>query len=52
MKLLKSGACQLAPDGGNDKELTVMEDAAVDGLSDRGSTPLRSTKSCCQYSTG
>ena len=34
MKLLKSGACQLAPDGGNDKELTVMEDAAVDGLSD------------------
>lgn len=52
MKLLKPGACQLAPDGGNDKELTVMEDAAVDGLSDRGSTPLRSTKSCCQYNTG
>ena len=30
-------------DGGNVKVMTVMGDALVDGLSDAGSTPARST---------
>ena len=44
MKLLKSEACHPAPDGGNVKRMTVMGDAWMDRLSDRGSIPLRSTK--------
>ena len=32
-------------DGGNVKVMTVMGEALVDGLSDAGSTPARSTKS-------
>ena len=43
MKLLKLSACLPAVSGGNVKLQTMMEDAVVDGLSDRGSTPLRST---------
>ena len=43
MKLLKSAACHLASDGGNVKVMTVMGEALVDGLSDAGSTPARST---------
>jgi len=31
-------------DGGNVKVMTVMGEALVDGLSDAGSTPARSTK--------
>ena len=31
-------------DGGNVKLMTVMGEALVDGLSDAGSTPARSTK--------
>ena len=31
-------------DGGNVKIMTVMGDALMDGLSDRGSIPLRSTR--------
>ena len=44
MKLLKLSACLPAVSGGNVKGQTMMEDAVVDGLSDRGSTPLRSIK--------
>ena len=44
MKLLKLSACLPAVSGGNVKRQTMMEDAVVDGLSDRGSTPLRSMK--------
>ena len=44
MKLLKLSACLPAVSGGNVKRQTMMEDAVVDGLSDRGSTPLRSIK--------
>ena len=43
MKLLKSEACHWASDGGNDKIMTVMGDALMDGLSDAGSIPARST---------
>ena len=43
MKLLKSVACLAAADGGNVKRQTVMGDASMDGFSDRGSIPLRST---------
>ena len=43
MKLLKSAACHLASDGGNVKEMTVMGDAGMEGLSDAGSIPARST---------
>jgi len=43
MKLLKSEACHWASDGGNVK-ITVMGDASMEGLSDRGSIPLRSTE--------
>ena len=32
------------PHGGNVKVMTVMGEALVDGLSDAGSTPARSTK--------
>ena len=32
-------------DGGNVNIMTVMGDASMDGLSDAGSTPARSTKS-------
>ena len=44
-------------DGGNVNIMTVMGDASMDGLSDAGSTPARSTKkvpclrhffSCCE----
>jgi len=44
MKLLKLTACLPAVSGGNVKRQTMMEDAVAEGLSDRGSTPLRSTK--------
>jgi hypothetical protein len=44
MKLLKSGSCQWEPDGGNVKALTALGDAHIDISSDRGSTPLASTK--------
>ena len=44
MKLLKSSACHSADDGGNVKIMTVMGDALMNGLSDRGSIPLRSTR--------
>ena len=43
MKLLKSEACHPASDRGNVKRMTVMGDARMDGLSDAGSTPARST---------
>ena len=43
MKLLKPTACLPAVGGGNVKGQTMMEDAVAEGLSDRGSTPLRST---------
>ena len=33
----------MAPAGGNVKKMTVMGDALMDRLSDRGSIPLRST---------
>ena len=46
MKLLKSVACLAAADGGNVKRQTVMGDASMDGFSDRGSIPLRSTIYC------
>ena len=42
MKLLKLYACRLACSGGNVKVTAVMGDTAMDGLSDRGSIPLRS----------
>ena len=42
MKLLKSAACHWASDGGNVKVMTVMGDAVMEELSDRGSIPLRS----------
>ena len=44
MKLPKLSACLPAVSRGNVKGQTMMEDAVVDGLSDRGSTPLRSIK--------
>ena len=44
MKLLKLEACHWASDGGNVKIMTVMGDASMEGLSDRGSIPLRSTE--------
>jgi hypothetical protein len=44
MKLPKSGSCQWEPDGGNVKALTALGDAHIDISSDRGSTPLASTK--------
>ena len=44
MKLLKAEACHLASAGGNVKEMTVMGDALMDRLSDRGSIPLRSIR--------
>ena len=43
MKLLKSEACHSASDGGNVRRMTVMGDARMDVLSDRGSTPRSST---------
>ena len=43
MKLLKSAACHQAADGGNVSIMTVMGDASMDGLSDAGSIPARST---------
>ena len=42
MKLLKPGACHSASGRGNDKGMTVMGDAIVNWLSDRGSIPLSS----------
>ena len=47
MKLLKAEACHLASAGGNVKEMTVMGDALMDRLSDRGSIPLRSICGKC-----
>ena len=44
MKLLKLTACHLAVGGGNVKKMTVMGDAAMNRLSDRGSIPLSSTE--------
>ena len=44
MKLLKSSACHWAGDRGNVKIMTVMGDALVEGLSDAGSIPARSTR--------
>ena len=44
MKLLKSAARHQAADQGNVNMMTVMGEALMDGLSDAGSTPARSTK--------
>jgi len=44
MKLLKPGACHPASGRGNVKRMTVMGDAIVNWLSDRGSIPLSSTQ--------
>ncbi len=44
MKLLKSAARYQAADQGNVNMMTVMGEALMDGLSDAGSTPARSTK--------
>jgi len=44
MKLLIVLACHLANTGGNLNKMTVMGEILRDRLSDRGSTPLRSTK--------
>lgn len=49
MKLLKSEACHWASDGGNVKIMTVMGDASMEGLSDRGSIPLRSIRRPLKY---
>ena len=43
MMLMNMEACILACGGGIDKLMTVMGVALVDGLSDAGSTPARST---------
>ena len=42
MKLLKPTVRHQTVGGGNFKMMTVMGDAWMDGLSDRGSIPLRS----------
>ena len=52
MKLLKLEACHWASDGGNVKIMTVMGDASMEGLSDRGSIPLRSTYRRCVEPVG
>ena len=44
MKLLKSAARYQAADQGNVNMMTVMGEALMDGLSDAGSTPARSTE--------
>ncbi len=50
MKLLKSEACHSASDGGNVRRMTVMGDARMDVLSDRGSTPRSSTlENACKH---
>ena len=43
MKLPKAEAGRQASAGGNHKQTAVMEDTWMDGFSDRGSIPLRST---------
>lgn len=47
MKLLNPTACHPAVGRGNAKRMTVMGDAIVNWLSDRGSIPLSSTKGKC-----
>lgn len=43
MKLPELPVCQLPCGPGNQSQLTVMGEVLTEGLSDRGSTPLRST---------
>lgn len=43
MKLLELPVCRLPCSPGNQSQLTVMGEVLTEGLSDRGSTPLRST---------
>lgn len=45
MKLPELPVCRLPCGPGNQLQLTVMGEVLTEGLSDRGSTPLRSTKS-------
>ncbi len=45
MKLPSEEACLLAFSRGNQKEKTLMGETRMEGLSDRGSIPLRSTQS-------
>jgi len=44
MKLLKPESCRWESGGGNENTLTALGDAFADISSDRGSTPLASTK--------
>ncbi len=44
MKLPALPVCHLSCNAGNIKQMTVMGEVLTEGLSDRGSTPLRSTK--------
>lgn len=43
MKLPELPVCRLPCGSGNQLQLTVMGEVLTEGLSDRGSTPLRST---------
>jgi hypothetical protein len=49
MKLPSGEACLLAFPWGNQKEKTVMGETRMEGLSDRGSIPLRSTETSFIY---
>lgn len=46
MKLPELPVCRLPCGPGNQLQLTVMGEVLTEGLSDRGSTPLRSTTPC------
>lgn len=46
MKLPELPVCRLPCGPGNQLQLTVMGEVLTEGLSDRGSTPLRSTIAC------